>query len=188
MRATLTFSVITYLDLFLILFCAFSFFHFLKSLSSSCPLLDLLLYPFSLLKLESNGLNLFLFCGYLINFNLHTYQSLKLITILILLNNTRTLNSSHSFLLPIYMILCILITYIIPQNIVVIVVIIILVILYSQRLPTCWPLSFLFLTSFISILPSGITFLIESLLVANSVFVFWKFIYFVHLLESCCWI
>ena len=107
-------------SLLLALFWIYSFFHFLY--------------------LSWSLMVLFVFvCGYLINLNLHAYQSLKLITILILLNKRGTLNSSHSFLLSIYMILCILITYIIPQNIIDIVAIVIFfVILYSQCLPICW--------------------------------------------------
>ena len=106
-------------SLLLALFWIYSFFHFLY--------------------LSWSLMVLFVFvCGYLINLNLHAYQSLKLITILILLNKRGTLNFSHSFLLSIYMILCILITYIIPQNIIDIVAIVIFfVILYSQCLPIC---------------------------------------------------
>lgn len=128
-----------------------------------------------------------MFCGYLVNFNLNTYQSLKLITILtLLLNNARTLELESQSFIPLASLYDIMhFSYVHnptnchshrhyhPY-------------LYSQCLPTLSPLSLLFFTFFFSILPSGITFPYKSLLVANCIFIsqkiylfcteFWKFL------------
>lgn len=160
----------------------FSFFHFFKLLSF-CPLLDLLpfLYPFSLLILEVNGSYFHLFCGYLVNFNLNTYQSLKLITILtLLLNNARTLELESQSFIPLasfsYMYNptnCHSHRHYHPY-------------LYSQCLPTLSPLSLLFLTFISQSFHLGSLFLIK-VCWWQIVFLFLrKYIYFVLICKSFC--
>lgn len=131
--------------------------------------MDLLLFiHFSPLKLEVNGLIFILWSPY--KFQLAYSLESKIDHCPSSLLKRGPYNVNLSFPLPICMPLCILITNIIPQ-IVVVIIIIIIITAYSQFLHTLLPLSLLFLTSFHSTLPSGITFLTESLLVANSIFI-----------------
>lgn len=128
-----------------------------------------------------------MFCGYLVNFNLNTYQSLKLITILtLLLNNARTLELESQSFIPLASLYDVMhFSYVHnptnchshrhyhPY-------------LYSQCLPTLSPLSLLFFTFFSQSFHLGSLFLIK-VCWWQIVFLFLrKYIYFVLIFESFC--
>lgn len=164
--ATFIFSVTTYLDLFfIILFCTFSFFQFFSFLA---------LLSFShFFYLNWRFMGFYLFCGYLVNFTLHTYQSVKWVTILSLLDNTRTAELEfRSFLQPspIHMMPWTSVAGVIPP---------VSTAVASSCVPvTLYGVIHTFTTFFFPSSPLNFTIWDHSLIIAKSLFLFWKCIFY----------
>lgn len=166
--ATFIFSVTTYLDLFfIILFCTFSFFQFFSFLA---------LLSFShFFYLNWRFMGFYLFCGYLVNFTLHTYQSVKWVTILSLLDNTRTAELEfRSFLQPspIHMMPWTSVAGVIPP---------VSTAVASSCVPvTLYGVIHTFTTFFFPSSPLNFTIWDHSLIIAKSLFLFSESVFFTH--------